>query len=309
MMPGADRPEIQELPRISERLSYVYLEHCSISRSDSGLTAYCREGEINIPLASISSVMLGPGTSITHRAVELLGDAGTSICWVGEGGIKCYAFGSPLTHSSALAEKQARCASNTRTRLAVARKMYQMRFPGEDVSRLTMQQLRGREGSRIRRSYRKESGRTGVPWNGRSYRPDRYEESDAVNAALSVANSCLYGIAYSAICTVGCVPSLGFVHCGHEKSFVYDVADLYKTETSIPVAFDVAASGTADIWRATRRLMRETIRSRNILERMVRDIQILLSDSHDLTDASDILVLWDKEEYVQSGTQYSEGPI
>ena len=257
-------------------------------------------------MASISTVMLGPGTSITHRAVELLGDAGTSICWVGEGGIKCYAFGSPLTHSSALAEKQARYASNTRSRLAVARKMYQMRFPGEDVTRLTMQQLRGREGSRIRKSYRNESERTGVPWNGRSYKPDDYERSDPVNAALSVANSCLYGIAYSAICTVGCVPSLGFVHCGHEKSFVYDIADLYKTETSIPVAFDVAASGTDEIWKATRKKMRERIRANNILERMVHDIQTLLSDSHDLSDSSDILVLWDKEECVESGVQYAE---
>ena len=104
-----------------------------------------------------------------------------------------------------------------------------------------MQQLRGREGSRIRNVYRKEAARTGVKWKGRSYSVNNYSESDDVNAALSVANAVLYGIIYSVVCSLGCCPALGFIHTGHDRSFIYDIADLYKTETSIPVAFDIAS--------------------------------------------------------------------
>ena len=130
-----------------------------MSITDSRGTAY-------VPAASLGVLMLGPGTNISHRAVELLGDSGSSVVWVGEHGVRYYAHGRPLTHSSRLIAAQAELVSNTRKRLAVARTMYGMRFPGEDVSRYTMQQLRGREGARIRALYRKLSKQYGVPWEG-----------------------------------------------------------------------------------------------------------------------------------------------
>lgn len=302
---GAPKPILPELPRIAERISFLYLEKCKITRTDSGLSAFDDKGEIKIPLATFSVLLLGPGTSISHRAMELISGCGTMLCWVSENGLKCFATGSPLTNSSRMAEIQASAVSNTRKRLAIARKMYQIRFPDEDVSHLTMQQLRGREGSRIRSTYIREQKRTGVEWNGRSYKVNDLSTSNAVNASLSIANSCLYGIAYAAICSLGCIPSLGFIHAGHQRSFVYDIADLYKTETSIPVAFDIAATYTDNVWAYTRREMHRMIYEHHILERVVHDIKWLLDSCGPSDDDTDILALWDTSGLrVEQGKQY-----
>lgn len=154
----------------------------------------------------------------------------------------------------------------------VARRMYQMRFPEEDVSRLTMQQLRGREGSRIRQVYRACAWQWGVAWNGRTYQPDDFFASDPVNQAHSAGHACLYGVAHAVIAALGCAPGLGFIHVGHENSFVYDIADLYKAETTIPAAFEIAADPPPHLGSATRRLVRDKHMEAHILERMVAQL-------------------------------------
>lgn len=212
-----------------------------------------------------------------------------------------------MTHSSSLLEAQAKAVSNTRSRLAVAREMYSMRFPGEDVSHLTMQQLRGREGSRIRSAYRRWSEETGVEWNGRSYDPTDYASGDAVNQALSTANSCLYGIVHSVIVSMGCSPGLGFVHTGHERSFVYDVADLYKTEITIPIAFRIAASGCGSIGSVTRRAVRDAVFTSHLLGRCAHDVRHLLIGDEEEEPESDELHLWDnKDGSIPGGVSYSD---
>lgn len=148
---GTPPPEIQDLVRVEDRLSFAYFEHCTIGRDDNAITVTDVTGVIHVPAAALSVLMLGPGARVTHQAMTVIGENGATVIWVGERGVRMYAFGKPLTHSSALLQKQAELVSNTRKRLSVARMMYQMRFPGEDVSGLTMQQLRGREGARIRR--------------------------------------------------------------------------------------------------------------------------------------------------------------
>jgi CRISPR-associated protein Cas1 len=122
-----------------------------------------------------------------------------------------------------------------------------MRFPGEDVSKLTMQQLRGREGARVRKAYYAASKKTGISWDGRDYDPQHFETGSPVNQALTAGNACLYGLAHAVIFALGCSPGLGFVHVGHENSFVYDIADLYKAELVIPLAFEVAAENPLDL--------------------------------------------------------------
>lgn len=307
MIPRVEKPELQELPHVGDRMSFLYLEYCNVSRTDSAVTSTDKRGTVSIPAASIGALLLGPGTSITHRAMELLGDCGATVLWVGENSVRYYAHGRPLTHSSSLLEAQARSVSNTRLRLAVAREMYTMRFPGEDVSHLTMQQLRGREGSRIRSAYRKWSEETGVKWSGRNYDPANYSSGDAVNQALSTANSCLYGIVHSVIVSMGCSPGLGFVHTGHERSFVYDIADLYKTEITIPVAFRIAASGCKDVGPATRRAVRDKVFVSHILDRCAHDIKHLLIGDDNVDDESEKLQLWDgRDSYVSSGISYGD---
>lgn len=173
--------------------------------------------------------------------------------------------------------------------------MYAMRFPDEDVSGLTMQQLRGREGARVRNIYREESQKWNVPWNGRQYDPENFESGDAVNQALSAGHACLYGLAHAVIAALGCSAGLGFVHVGHECSFVYDIADLYKAETTMPIAFEIASAQPDDISAAVRRRMRDELMQRHILERMTKDIQYLLTNMEDDPKPveADVVRLWD----------------
>ena len=307
-IPGMIPPDLQALPQIRDRMTFLYLERCTIGRQDGAITVTEERGCVHVPAASISVLLLGPGTRITHRGMELIGDSGVSVVWVGEKGVRYYASGRPLTHRAGLLIRQAALVSNMRSHLNVAKKMYQMRFPDEDVSGLTMQQLRGREGARVRGIYRQQSAKWNVPWNGRQYDPEDYVAGDAVNQALSAGHACLYGLAHAVIAAIGCSPGLGFVHVGHESSFVYDVADLYKAETTIPVAFEIAAQEVDDVGAAVRRRMRDEMAKQHILERMTKDIQILLSAEKEPLEA-DVVRLWDENGTVKNATSYGKEDI
>lgn len=305
---GMQKPGLQSLPQVKDRISFLYIERCLISRQDGAITVTDVRGTVHVPAASLSVLMLGPGTNISHRAMELIGTTGTSVIWVGERGVRYYAHGMPLTHSSRLLIRQAELVSNSRSRISVARNMYKLRFPNEDVSALTMQQLRGREGARIRSIYRKSSKETGVPWHGREYDPNDFSGGSAVNMALSAAHSCLYGVIHSVIVAIGCSPGLGFVHAGHERSFVYDIADLYKGDITIPIAFSVAAENPDDIGAVTRHRVRDAIADGQILKKSVADIRsLLLDDTGDVSTEVDVLHLWDdKKGSVPNAVSYGK---
>ncbi len=304
-MPGIVRPDLQALPQIRDRMTFLYLEHCTLNWQDGAITVTEERGCVHVPAASISALLLGPGTRITHRGMELIGDSGVTVVWVGENGVRYYASGRPLTHRAGLLMRQAALVSNMRSHLSVARKMYQMRFPEDDVSGLTMQQLRGREGARVRRIYRQASEKWNIPWNGRQYDPEDYAAGDPVNQALSAGHACLYGLAHAVIAALGCSPGLGFVHVGHECSFVYDVADLYKAETTIPIAFEIAAQDAPDIGAAVRRRMRDEMMRLHLLERMTKDIQFLLNEEETPLEA-DVVRLWDESGTVKNATSYGK---
>lgn len=295
-MNGIKKPDLQALGTIKARITFVYVERCKISRDNGAITVHDEQGTKAIPAAMITTLLLGPGTDISHRAVELIGDAGVTIIWVGEHGVRFYASGRALTNHSTLLLKQAKYVSNEKLHVQVARKMYQLRFPEEDVSKLTMQQLRGREGSRIRKIYKQQSEKWNVKWNGRNYDPEAYEKGDTVNKSLSAGNACLYGIAHAVICALGCSPGLGFVHVGHELSFVYDIADLYKAEITIPIAFEIASGLIEDVDGETRRKVRDALKNGKILDRMVHDIKWLFSDDFKEEDYQSTLYLWDNQE-------------
>lgn len=295
------------MPQIRDRMSFLYLERCLINRQDGAITVADARGVVHVPAASLGVLLLGPGASITHRAVELIGSAGASVIWVGEEGIRFYAHGSPLTHSSALLMRQAALVSNVRTRVAVARKMYQLRFVGEDVSKLTMQQLRGREGARIRAVYKTAAAKTGVKWEKRIYDPNNFQGGDPINQALSAAHTCLYGVVHSVIAALGCSPGLGFVHTGHDRSFVYDIADLYKAQITIPLAFEVAAENQQDIGAITRRRIRDAVSGGHIMQRAVLDIRSLLGGEAEPQIDTQVLYLWDdRQGEIRSGVSYDD---
>lgn len=306
---GAKKTELPELPRIKDRVSFIYVERAKVSCLDSAVTVYDARGTVRIPVAMIGVLLLGPGTDVTHRAMELLGDAGACVVWVGEQGIRNYAHGRALSRSSRLLEQQARFVSNTHLRLRVARAMYQMRFENEDVSTHTMQQLRGKEGARVRSIYRRMSRQYGIEWDGRSYDVDNFSDGTPINQALSAGNVCLYGLVHSVIVALGLSPGLGFVHTGHDLSFVYDVADLYKADIIIPVAFDLVSSisensNVADLMRLR---VRDIFATGKLAARIVHDVQILLNVSADEEVIADVIHLWDdKERLVAAGVNYSE---
>lgn len=309
---GPKKPELTELPRIEDRVSFIYVEHAKINRQDGALTVMDSKGLVRIPAAIIGILLLGPGTDISHRAVELLGDTGTSIIWVGERGVRFYANGRPLAHSTKYLEKQAVLFYNRNTRLLVARKMYQIRFPGEDVMKLTMQQLRGREGARIRNLYRQEAKRYEIDWTKRDYDPNNYEDGSPVNKALSAANVALYGICHSVIVALGMSPGLGFVHTGHDKSFVYDIADLYKAEYTIPLAFKLASEVTEDedIGRLARLRLRDKCVDGKLMKKIVKDLQYLMEINPEDDIKIETINLWDeKGKLVKYGVNYTEGDL
>lgn len=305
---GMVKPELQDLPQVKDRMTFLYLEHCQIKREDSAIKVIDAEGITLIPSAVISVLLLGPGTAVTHRAIELIGDAGVSLVWVGEKGVRYYASGRPLTTRTKLLLAQAESVVNQRKHLQVVKRMYAIRFPDEDLSHMTLQQLRGKEGARVRRQYKEQAEKWNVEWKRRDYKINDYDDSDDVNKALSAGNVCLYGLAHAVIAALGCSPGLGFIHVGHEKSFVYDLADLYKAETVIPLAFELASKNTPDIGNEMRRKMREVMFEKHILQRMVKDIhKILLGQEESEEDpVSPVIELWDSvRDAVQYGRLYS----
>jgi CRISP-associated protein Cas1 len=313
-IPGAKPVPLGQLVRAQDRLSFVYLEHCVVHRDANAITSRDARGTVHLPAAALGALLLGPGTTVSQQAMVLLAESAATVVWVGEHGVRYYAHGRSLARSSRLLETQAALVSNQRSRLRVARRMYEMRFPGEDISRLTMQQLRGREGARVRRLYRQHAERTGVTWTRRDYDPTNFQDGSAVNQALSAANTSLYGVVHAVIVALGCAPGLGFVHTGHALSFVFDVADLYKADISIPIAFDIAARDVADIGAETRRAVRDHMKGSTFLETCVRDIKALLAEVEEPVEYGpeafedpDVVMLWDGNgRAVSAGVSYED---
>ncbi|AZA12565.1 type I-E CRISPR-associated endonuclease Cas1e [Corynebacterium choanae] len=306
----------KDLLRVEDRISFVYLEHCTIGRDGGALTATDDSGVTYVPVSAVSVILLGPGTRVTHPAMTVIGESGCAVMWVGESGTRYYAHGRGVARSSRLLIQQARLCSNRNQRLAVARAMYAMRFPEEDTSSLTMQQLRGKEGARVRKIYRQCATEYDVEWHGREYDPQDFAGGSIVNQALSAAHCCLYGLVHAVIVGLGCAPGLGFVHCGHDRSFVYDIADLYKAQVTIPVAFRIAKQfedvmvNESDLGRAVRYELRDQFRDRRLAEQIVHDIKtLLLADEVSSEDiATDKNTLWDgKTGSIAGGVNYGDG--
>lgn len=296
----------QALARISDRISFLYAERCVVNRDGNSLTITDQRGVAYAPATQVAALLLGPGTKITYAAMALLGDAGVTTLWVGERGVRYYAHGRPPAKSSRMTEIHAQVISNQRKRLDCARRMYALRFPGEDVSRLTMSQLRGREGARMKRIYAAEAERTGVYWNRRSYDPNDFDSSDPINQALTAGSAALYGIAHAVIAALGFIPALGVVHTGTDRSFVYDVADLYKAEISIPAAFDAVAAQQGNPSVEVRRRIRDKVVSHRLMPRMVRDLKALFDIPDELLVSDAELMLWSELEVIASGVNWAE---
>ena len=268
------KTSLHEIGRFEDRLSFLYVDRAIIRHTANAIAIHEFDWVTEVPMAALATLMLGPGTKITHEAVKALADANCLVIWAGEEGVRFYASGMGGSRHSRNLLRQAALALDERTRLQVVVRMYLKRFPGEEVDpNITLQQLRGKEGIRVREAYAQASRTTGVPWTGRSYHRKNWFAGDPVNRALSAANACLYGLVHAAILSVGYSPAIGFIHSGKQLSFVYDVADLYKVELVIPLAFNVAKAEPEHLEREVRSEARRRFHRAKLLQRILPDIR------------------------------------
>lgn len=282
--------DLQELPKLRDGLSYLYLEHCIIDQKYKAVEAIDKEhGRTMLPAAALAVLMLGPGTSITHEAVKTLCDNGCSVLWCGEEGVRLYAQGVGETRKGYRLIRQAEMVSDPTKRMEVIARMYRYRFDEELEPDLSLEQVRGYEGVRVRKAYAQASQQYGVPWSGRRYDRQDWSRADPINRALSAANACLNGVCHAAIVSVGYSPGLGFIHTGKQLSFVYDIADLYKTELTVPLAFRLTAESTQNLESRVRHACRDAFRQQQLLARIVPDIDVVLGTSADVDEQSDVV--------------------
>ena len=269
---------LRELPKLRDSLSYLYLEHGRVEQKYKAVDFIDKTGGVTpVPAAGLSVLLLGPGTTVTHAAIKSLADNGCLVIWSGENGAKFYAQGIGETRKAYHLLRQAKLASDPHQRLVVVRRMYQMRFAEELDAGLTLQQIRGKEGNRVREVYAQASRESGVPWQGRRYDRNNWGKGDPINRAISAANAMLNGLCHTAIVSGGYSPAIGFIHTGKQLSFVYDVADLYKTDITIPLAFRVVAESPLHVEQRTRQACREAFKQHKLLDHILPDIDELLA--------------------------------
>ncbi|MBL1275635.1 MAG: type I-E CRISPR-associated endonuclease Cas1 [Ectothiorhodospiraceae bacterium] len=270
-------PPLKPIP-MKDRVSMIFLEHGQVDVIDGAFVLVDKGGvRTHIPVGSVACIMLEPGTRISHAAIKLAATVGTLIVWVGEAGVRLYASGQPGGARCDRLLYQAKLALDEDLRLKVVRKMFSMRFGEDAPSRRSVNQLRGIEGARVRKMYQLLAKRHGVEWHGRRYDPKDWKKGDVVNQCISAATSCLYGISEAAILAAGYAPAVGFLHTGKPLSFVYDIADILKFETVVPLAFQVAAKRPNKPDREVRLACRDLFRSDKMLKKLIPLIEEVLA--------------------------------
>ena len=268
------------LPRVEDGWTFLYVEHRQIHQDAFGISVASETGVVQVPISHVKSLMLGPGVSITSAAVLALADHGCSVLWVGENGVRFYAEAHPGTNKADNLERQARLWADPGENLRVIRRMYVKRYGETFPESRDKATLRGHEGSRVKQAYSDEAARLGLVWKGRKWTRGGWDITDKMNRSLSVVSSCLYGLCHSVLVAVGFSPGLGFIHTGDMRSFVLDVADLYRETFTIPVAFAIAAvSGEGGVDGAARRACREAFNNQNLISRIVPDTYEVLGQS------------------------------
>lgn len=267
------------VPSFSGRWTPLYLEHGRLEIDDSSVKWISATGDVvRIPAARLSVIMLGPGTTITHAAITSLSRLHTPVVWVGDDGMRFYAFGVDINEKCQTSMDHALVYADVSKRESIARKMFSERFPEEDVESKTIMELRGMEGFRVRQMYQTMAAKYNVPWDVRnaSGMIESLGNQDDLNKMLTLANHSLYCICLSAITTMGYLPSLGFVHVDGKIPFVYDIADLYKAYVTIEPCFKTYAYYKGYDKDATLNAVKEAVESYKIIEKIPKDLKRLI---------------------------------
>lgn len=263
---------------MKERLSILFIEKGHLDVLDGAFVVVDKTGvRTHVPVGGVACLMLEPGTRVSHAAAALAARVGTLLVWIGEAGVRLYSSGQPGGARADRLLYQAKLALDETLRLKVVRKMYAMRFGEEPPARRSVEQLRGIEGARVRETYKLIAKKYGVEWRARNYDTEDWNKGDMPNRCLSAATACLYGVTEAAVLAAGYAPAVGFIHTGKPLSFVYDVADIYKFETVVPLAFKIAAKNPGNPEREVRLACRDVFRESKLLARIIPGIEELLS--------------------------------
>lgn len=270
-------PPLKPIP-IKDRVSVVYVEKGHLDVLDGAFVVVDKTGvRTHLPVGGVACLMLEPGTRVSHAAVSLASRVGCLLVWIGEAGVRLYASGQPGGARADRLLYQAKLALDDGARLKVVRKMYELRFGEKPPERRSVEQLRGIEGVRVRKMYEMLARQHGVTWKTRNYDHTEWGSGDVPNRCLSSATACLYGICEAAILAAGYAPAVGFIHTGKPQSFVYDIADVFKFETVVPVAFRIAGKNPHNPERAVRLACRDAFRQSKLLHRIIPTIERILS--------------------------------
>ncbi|MFM9939446.1 MAG: type I-E CRISPR-associated endonuclease Cas1e [Hyphomicrobiaceae bacterium] len=239
-------------------------------------------GDYAIPFQMVSMILLGPGSTVSHDALRLCARHGTAIAAVGDDGVRAYTAPPLIPDRSGLARRQARVWSdNEGARLDVARRMYAWRL-GEILPHSDIASLRGIEGSRVKEMYKLQAQRFGIKWQGRRYDRSDPGAADLPNQALNHTASAIEAAAAIAVAATSTIPQLGFIHEDPGQSFVLDIADLYRDDTTVPAAFSAVVEVTKDptlsIERVARKHAGRALRKGSVIERMIDRIKLLFGD-------------------------------
>ena len=264
------------LPLSKDRWTPIYLEHGRIEVDDSAVKWVGADHNVfSIPIAMVSVLLIGPGTTITHNAIKSCANSNTPICWIGEDSLHFYSFGFSVNMNSKNAVKHAKLFASRKYNIGIARKMFQYRFPNTDVENKSIKELRGMEGYRVRELYKTLGEKYGVTWKGRNYNSN-FSLSDNINKSISYANVCFYSLCCSVICSMGYLPQLGFIHTDGSMPFVYDIADIFKPVVTLPSAFKVVGGNQNFVIKDVITTMKYIIETEKVVKNIVNTINELM---------------------------------
>jgi CRISPR-associated protein Cas1 len=273
------KPKTIELPRLSDRISYLYIDYAVVSQDRTGVIATQEVNDevitLHIPVATLGFLLLGPGTSVSTPAMISLHRAGTAVVYTSEGGMSGFAAARPLTGRADWAQAQARCWSSLEYRLAAARTLYARQFRDQEIAPDTpLRVLRGIEGAQVRSLYQTLSKKHRLGNWRRETDPEKF--TDPVNPLLNLGSAILYGAALTAVSALGLSTSLGFIHNGAANALLFDLADVHKPYSSIPLAFANAkrSDGSANL----RVELRHYLYENNVMEDMLTLLVDILTE-------------------------------
>lgn len=285
MLSGRLGLETARVPH-TDRHGLLWLSRGNLSVADGTLrfvtagSPEMKAGEYAIPFQTISMLLLGPGTTLTHDVLRLAARHGTGIVAVGENGVRMYTAPPWGTNDSALARRQVRLWAKEESRVRVARRMYAIRFGGP-LPQQDIHALRGIEGTRVKEQYVLLARKYGIEWKGRRYDRKNPEAADLPNQAINHAATAVEAAAAIAVAATGTIPQLGFIHEDSTNAFCLDLADLYRAEVTLPIAFEAVREHCREpavpIERHVRRLAGRRFKERQVISGMIERIKELLN--------------------------------